>query len=450
MEGARAALDTRGSGPAHGTCFLCVRRFQRHTPSAVRSMGWMRLTTHTLLALAALFLVGGTVAEARDAGADIYVVKDGTTVRKLATNSKSARVFVDVARDLVYRVKAPHLEATDLAGRRRWRQDLGIEPTSFVAGCWFRDPKVLVLWTSRRIYGLAKTTGKVLYRIEDPDKDPTQLFDRDGQLYLVDRYANPRLRRLDPRTGRFLWTARPLPDKAQGGYRHLGAGWLQSYRLHYRYFDPATGTPLPVQVPSSHRRALVATADALYALDAARSRVAAHDPRTGKKRWDVAVPKTIDRLLPNAAHGRLLLGSKDRVHVLDLATRTVRFAFPFDHGRGGAEVRQHPRTVIAADGSTLMAYDAASGALAWKTPGQGPCAAAAGPAGQVLEVAWSEASGAERGTGVIRARRVRDGKVLWSWTLPPFAHRAQLFAGVHVEVTQRLGLLVHVRWHVLD
>ena len=72
---------------------------------------------------------------------------------------------------------------------------------------------------------------------------------RGKNVYVSDRHANPRVRRLDPATGKILWTARPLPKDEPHGLRMTEDGWLRGYSNRYYYFDPITGKPLPVKVP---------------------------------------------------------------------------------------------------------------------------------------------------------------------------------------------------------
>ncbi len=406
------------------------------------------LSVWLVFLLALCLALDAPPAEARGAGTDTYLVRDGKTVRQVLAHDRTAPHVVDETADRIYRVRGSHLHATDFGGKAVWQHDLGVEKTDWVMGVHTATRDVVMVWTSTAITGLDKKTGKRLYRLTD--EHGSLLRVRGKHVYLSDRHANPRVRRFDPATGKILWTARPLPKDEPLGLRETGDGWVRAYSNRYDYFDPSTGKPLPVKLPRATTRRVEVTSSAIYVLHMDASRLTVHAPSRGTLLWALDVPPTVDRILPGAAHGRLCLAGPTAVHVVDTRERKLAFRFPLAAATGGARVIQHADAVVAVESQSVVVYEAGSGKVLWRTKGPGWHDVATGPKGHVLEVVWTAGQGGQSGSGVVRARAITTGTAAWSWPIPGLTKGQRLFAGVHAELRTGLGLLLHVGWHVLE
>ncbi len=407
----------------------------------------LRSSIGILVALCVVLPV--SLAFGRGAGEDAYLVAAGKTVAKLGAADHADPIHYDCIARRIYRFDYPQMICTDFAGKVLWKYKLRMQRGQWVRAVFDGDPHVVCVWTGHEFTGLDKMTGRLRYQV-DPG-NPYWTRTRGGAVYFVGHASSDQVRRFNPGTGKVVWSAEPVPGKANWcPIRRLGDGFVQGLDLRHHYFDRATGKPLPMVFPASKTRRVVVAADRIFHLS--KDRLIAYPRAGGDPLWSMKRPDGADRLLEPFAHGRLIVAGKKLAHIFDCANKRVLFTIPIEQKYVLPEMRQTRDRVLVHNQTSIRCIDAVTGALRWRTPRVRICEMQSGPKGTVLRIVWNKIrprNRPERTEGIVFAHRISDGKVLWKWTAPPFANPHYLFAGIAAEEC-RGRLLLRVKWHLLD
>lgn len=237
------------------------------------------------------------------------------------------------------------------------------------------------------------------------------------------------LRLLSTIDGSTVWTTKrdPLPDTLssvvglQDGNIIVQAAAAKETRLFA--YALADGKPRWTAAFKGVAASL-ALGNAATVVVATAGNVSALDSVSGKLRWSKPVQATGNREIPVLVPiGDSVCVIADTVACLDRGTGAERWVKTNEDGSAFGRAFQLGPLLIAATDNGVTAWDAASGARAWRTasPSPGLVHLAATPDGAELHAAWIDPSG--RGV-LFQAIAATDGKVRWTSDLLPMPRSA--------------------------